>query len=237
MYLCWLLLISLLWIFFQQVLSDYSGYEERKCIHAILNLLTISPHFFASLLLVKAAPQWKKQTGRGQVNSHYRDMSARRPHVYSRDIAWKIGSVLLHMHCKAHMGPKKNSHPLAWLAVSSLLKRKKNRNIIASYKSYHSALLPLTPQSVRSLWCLSSRWNVLVSPMWWTEETLREEEMCPPPSIKCARVHSTTTHREEGRGLQGHLWGRFRTGSNSVCFTHVLSKWVRWQDGEFYVWY
>lgn len=134
-------------------------------------------------------------------------------------------------------GAKKNSHPLAWLAVSSLLKRKKNRNIIASYKSYHSALLPLTPQSVRSLWCLSSRWNVLVSPMWWTEETLREEEMCPPPSIKCARVHSTTTHREEGRGLQGHLWGRFRTGSNSVCFTHVLSKWVRWQDGEFYVWY
>lgn len=56
-------------------------------------------------LCMMGCSMWKMETGRRQVNSHYRDMSVRRPHVSSCDLALEIGSVLLHMQYESHMGP------------------------------------------------------------------------------------------------------------------------------------
>ncbi len=56
-------------------------------------------------LCMMGCSRWKMETGRGQVNSHYRDMSVRHPHVCFSDIAWKIGSLIPHMQCESHMGP------------------------------------------------------------------------------------------------------------------------------------
>lgn len=111
----------------------------------------------AVFLCMMGCSRWKMETGRGQVNSHYRDMSVRHPHVCSSDIAWEIGSLLLHMQYRTwghdktkNKKTKKQNHFLAWLAVSSLLKREKKINIIVCDKilpfnppaTYHSAVCP-----------------------------------------------------------------------------------------------
>lgn len=67
---------------------------------------------------------------------------------------------------------KKTESTSAWLAVCSLLKREKNeyncvRQNLAVSPSCNLSLCNLS--GACDCWCLSSRWNVLVSPMWWTE--------------------------------------------------------------------
>lgn len=174
---------------------------------------------------------WKMETGRRQVNSHYRDMSSRRPHVSSCDIAWEIGSVLLHMQCKLHMGPrlkKNNTEASSGMACSeqSLEKRKK-QNIIACDK-----ILPFHPPATsHSTICpelaTADAWVAGGMFRWAPCGGRREEETCPPPSIKCAWVHSTTTHRQAGayRAICGDGEGTAcsRPGAKDAAWsTHVL---------------
>ncbi len=123
---------------------------------------------------------------------------------------------------------QKQNQLLAWLAVCSLLKREK-MNIIVCDKillfhppaTYHSAICP--ERVTADAWVAGEMF-------WWAPcGGRREEETCPPPSIKCAWVHSTTTHHQAGasRAICGDGEGTActRPGAKDAAWsTHVLRE-------------
>lgn len=173
----------------------------------------------------------KMETGRRQVNSHYHDMSSRPPPCV---FLWhSLGNwlcVTTYAMQVAHGATikKNNTEVSSGMACSeqSLEKRKK-QNIIACDK-----ILPFHPPATsHSTICperaTADAW-VAGGMFWWAPcGGRREEETCPPPSIKCAWVHSTTTHRQAGayRAICGDGEGTAcsRPGAKDAAWsTHVL---------------
>lgn len=123
---------------------------------------------------------------------------------------------------------KNNTEASSGMACSeqSLEKRKK-QNIIACDKilpfhppaTSHSTICP--ERATADAWVAGGMFR------WAPCGGRREEETCPPPSIKCAWVHSTTTHRQAGayRAICGDGEGSAcsRPGAKDAAWsTHVL---------------
>lgn len=133
----------------------------------------------------------------------------------------------------AHGAPIKKNRIIFWHGLQWAVSwKEKKLNIIVCDKispfhppaTYHSAICP--EHVTADAWVAGEMFR------WAPCGGRREEETCPPPSIKCAWVHSTTTRRQAGasRAICGDGDGEgtacSRPGAKDAAwFTHVL--WER----------